>query len=491
VAINEIKKPFFEYDQILNNNMQINYFYLKLIFTALSIFAISYLNAQVDAHYWTHLYGGKALLLNGAVIASTDDETAVFYNPAALGIRNEEDFSISLSFLTPAYSVLKTQNYLGEGNTVKDTDFGFTPGLAAAGFSPFGSQRFRMALTSFTRFKSNIRFRGRGLSTVSDNDNLLFVGNFEFERRLSQRWLGIGFAYNITNTFSIGMSQFATFHSENTLLRFQKEIVEKSSPETLLLGWRNQVKYSFSVNGAMVTKVGLSLRMDRLKLGLTYTSPSYGSLWNNASYEFDDLKFFTQDSTTLISNFSDATVLDYKTPMSIGFGIEVPIQRSIVAIALEFFKQVETHTVFEDRDDPFDGLAPGAEEQEIRITNGNRAVLNFALGGQTELNERSTLHWGFRTDFNQRRIFDNFETLQFLSTTPNVYHLSVGNSIEIWNSKFSFGIDYGFGVKKGANRLVDFSNVTPDNLFQLTDEGQVTSRFQSIVFILAYDFNVN
>jgi len=103
------------------------------------------------------------LLLNGAVIASTDDETAVFYNPGAMAMGEEDDFSLSLSFITPSYASLKTRNYFGQGRSIKDTELGFAPGLAAVGFNPFKYDDFRIAITSFTRFKSNISFRYRTL----------------------------------------------------------------------------------------------------------------------------------------------------------------------------------------------------------------------------------------------------------------------------------------------------------------------------------------
>ena len=119
---------------------------LLLIFTTALI-------AQTDAHYWTNQYGAKGLLLNGAVIASTEDETAIFYNPGAMG--TGEEFGLSLSFLTPTYSVLETRNFLGNGTKIKDSDFGFTSGFAAVGFRLFGNERFRGGATTFTRFKSN------------------------------------------------------------------------------------------------------------------------------------------------------------------------------------------------------------------------------------------------------------------------------------------------------------------------------------------------
>ena len=56
---------------------------LLAIFAFLAV--LPFASTQNDDHYWTHQYGAKGLLLNGAVIAATEDDTAVFYNPGALG----------------------------------------------------------------------------------------------------------------------------------------------------------------------------------------------------------------------------------------------------------------------------------------------------------------------------------------------------------------------------------------------------------------------
>jgi len=51
---------------------------LSLFITILSIPVFS----QSTGGYWGNQYGSQGLLLNGAVIASCDDEAAIFYNPA-------------------------------------------------------------------------------------------------------------------------------------------------------------------------------------------------------------------------------------------------------------------------------------------------------------------------------------------------------------------------------------------------------------------------
>ncbi len=453
------------------------------------LFSYSSLHAQTDAHYWTHQFGAKGLLLNGAVIASTEDETAVFYNPGAM--TSDDGFSLSLSFLTPAYSILKTQNFLGSGNTVTDKSFGFAPGLGSLGFHPFDSKKVRMAITSFTRYKSNISFRGRVVNEVANDENAIFVGNLEFNRSMNERWFGAGMSYKITDYFSLGFSQFVTFHSESSNFSIQKELVNKNEPTELFLGWRNRLKYSFSTKGGMLTKFGILLRIERIKIGATLTTPTYNnSFLKGASYDYDDLKTFGQDSTVLISNFDGADLKAYKTPLSIGFGMDFPFKKTHLSFSVEFFKGIDTYTIIEDADDPFDGIANNSKTRSLKLIGGNRPVVNIAIGGETQLSKKFSLIWGFRTDFNQRELTQGIESQQFLSTTPNVYHISIGNSFEIWSSKFSYGFDYGFGKKQDNNQLVDFSNINTNNLFDFISDGRVTSSFQSINFILAYDFTL-
>ena len=139
------------------------------------LMALPVANAQNDDHYWPNQYGAKGLLLNGAVIASTEDETAVFYNPAALG--NGEDFGISFSFLTPTYAVLKTDGYLGRNTHANDSRFGFSTDLSAVGFRPFKNKRYRAAVTSFSRYKSSLNLREREVGAVVNEPTQIFIGN--------------------------------------------------------------------------------------------------------------------------------------------------------------------------------------------------------------------------------------------------------------------------------------------------------------------------
>ena len=447
-----------------------------------------WLTCQEDAHYWTHQYGSKGLLLNGAVIASTEDETAVFYNPGAMG--NGEDFGVSLSFFTPSYSILKTSNYLGTGTSVRDTRFGFTPGFAAVGYRFGRNNKLRAAFTSFTRFKSGLGYRDREVGTVRNDPDLIFIGNLDFSRRVSQRWVGYGMAYRFSDQFSIGATQFAVFHSENASLSVQKEIVHQSNPFSVLLGWRRLFKYSYGIKGGLLTKIGISATLDNVKIGLVVTTPTYHHFFGSASYEYDDLKTYGQDSTILLSNLSSATLQDYQTPWSIGFGLDFSINRSRVSISTEYFQKTPTYTVIDETDDPFNQLIADANAPPVVVRAGNKQVLNLAVGCQTKFNDKTTLIWGFRTDFNQRILDRDQPTLSFLSTTPNIFHVSCGGLFTVWNNQFSLGLDYAFGRKQTNTRLVDLAEISESNIFEFSQSGNVTSSYQSFLLILTYDFIV-
>lgn len=466
--------------------MKRRFYYFLLLLAPTFLAYLPTANAQNDDHYWTQQYGAKGLLLNGAVIASTEDETAVFYNPGALG--NGEDFGISLSFFTPAYSALKINDYLGSGTQANNKRLGFSSDLSAVGFRPFKDKRFRAAVTSFTRYKSGLTLRERAVGPVINDQSQLFIGNLDFKRSLMERWFGIGMAFNISDNLSVGASQFVTFHSESTSLSIQKEIVDKDNPYDLQLAWRSKFKYSFATKGGLLTKFGIIANLGNVKLGTTFTTTTYSHYKKNASYENADLRIFSNDSTVLQSNLTSADLFNYKTPWSLGIGADFTIARTRVSLSAEYFDSIKRYTLIDDLDDPFDGLANGGHDIRTLVQQENKSVLNCAIGLQTRLRNEQLLIMGFRTDFNQRAIDQKLQTLSFLSTSPSVFHFSFGGLFTMYNNKFSAGIDYSFGKKRTTGRLVDLTNITQENLFGFSETGGIESRFNSVVFIFTYDF---
>ena len=199
-------------------------------------------------------------------------------------------------------------------------------------------------------------------------------------------------AYRFSSHFSLGVSQFLTFHSESTHLSVRKEIVHRDNPFDLMLGWRSNFKYGFSTRGGMLTKVGISAGQEDLKIGMVVTTPTYYTYRSSASYDADDQKIFGNGNVELTSNLTGAELKNYKTPWSIGMGIDLNSGTTRISFSAEYFAKIPLYTIIEDVDDPFNGHANGGNEQTTLVRTENKSVLNLAIGLQKEYNEKNHPH---------------------------------------------------------------------------------------------------
>ena len=453
----------------------------------LQLLLLTKVNAQTDSHYWTHQFGAKGLLLNGAVIASSDDETNIYYNPGAMGL--DESLGFAFSFLSPSYASLMANNFLGDGRSLTDDGFDLTPGFLAVRFKAFGSNKLTFGFTSFERFKSNIHFKDRVVNTINESSLFLLRADINFKRKISEDWFGFGISYNVTDRLGIGFTQFSTWHSRQLDLFLKKEITIGPTPDKVGASWRSEFNYGLSTYSGWITKLGISYSGDNYKLGMTITSPTYGILGSGISYSLDDQRFIqAENEISIISNRNDTEIQEFKTPLSVGFGFEIRDGNMTYSFSGEYFNAVEEYTLFSDVDDPFDGLTTTPITTEVSVVTAKESVFNFAVGLQHKRNETTTLIGGFRTDFNEDTSLLYNESAEYLGSTPNVYHISGGAMIHKNNNIFSIGLDLGYGTGQGGQQIANFDDVTIDNLFSYSGNNNVNNRYYSITLFLTYDF---
>jgi len=460
----------------------------KMLLIIILLFPALWLTAQVDSHYWTHQYGARGLLLNGAVIASAEGETSLFYNPGSIGIG--DDLGFAFSFLSPTYSNLQVRNIIGDDNLIRDTGLGFSPGFLGIRFKPFKSERFVAGVTAFERFRTEISFEDRVVDRVNQGAERLFRGDLDFSRRISEDWYGLGLACLITDNVGIGITQFSIWHSQALDFRLNKEIVSSLSPSDVLLGWQREFGYNLSAQSGFVTKLGLRIRQDDWNLGLTLTSPTYGIIRSSARYTTDDLRInVANESFTNASNRNDVTLQDFRTPLSVGAGLDISLDKdNVLSISMEYFGQVGQYTIFEDIDDSFDGLASDSLTTISVLENSAQSVLNIAVGYYKKSSENVTWLFGARTDFNQNNNLRLNNTTEYLGTTGNVFHISGGGSFNYGRNQFSMGMDLAYGRRNNGSQIVDISDIDPDNFFLFNGRNNVSSRFFAVSLFVTYDF---
>lgn len=449
-----------------------------------SLVFLQNISAQVTGGYWGNQYGSRGLLLNGAVIAGCNDETAIFYNPAGLGLT--DDFGVAVSLVTPTYNFIKTSDLLGEGNDFVDDGLGLAPGLVAAKFQPFGTERINAGVSIFKRFQSKIEYSDRVVNDVEDT-GALFVGDLDYVKDFSETWVGLGMSFELHEKLSIGFTEFFTWRSEKVGLDFRKEFIRKDDPEKLISSWRSNFSYGYGANAGILTKVGLSWRPYNVRLGVTYTSSTYGLVLRSADYKYNDTKVLSGSDSELSSNDRSTELNGYRTPWSLGIGIDFTVGETRLSISGEYFAEVLPYSIIDDIDDPLNGLSPESEEIRTVVRQGNDAVFNMAIGMERTLNNKYSWFLSGRSDFSSNSLLDIGEGISFLSVNPDIFHIAIGGAYLYKKSKFSIGVDYGFGFKSGGQQFVDLSNVTEENLFTFNGENTVDTQVHSFSLFITYD----
>lgn len=467
----------------------------RLLFSIiLGLITGAHLYAQIDSHYWTHQYGAKGLLLNGAVIASAEGETSLFYNPGSIGM--DDNLGFAFSFLSPSYANLKTTNFIGDGNVINDNGFSFSPGFLGVRFKPFKSEKFVAGVTAFKRFKTDIEYEDRVVDKVNNGDILLFRGDLHFDRNISEDWYGLGLFYRLSKRIGIGLSQFSVWHNQNLDFNLKKEIVSSEFPNEALLSWRYQFGYDLGISSGFISKLGFSYRHDLFNIGITATSPIYGIIRKSASYYIDDSRTNTTQTistSTTLSNRNSVALRDFNSAASYGIGLDFNLGRNVISLSMEYFSEVDRYLLFEDDDDSFDGLSLEEEKVKVNLISQNEKVRNIAAGILHRSSEKLTLLAGFRTDFDQNNSLTFSNNTEYLGTTGDIFHITGGGMFQFGKNQISLGLDIGYGGKgyggkNNGRQLADLANLTQENIFQITGKKTVTSRFYSAMLFITYDF---
>ncbi|NBU52458.1 MAG: hypothetical protein EBS24_07530 [Chitinophagia bacterium] len=459
---------------------------MRIVLAILLCFYVSISWSQFEGHYWSHQFGSKGLLLNGAVISSSGDETNIFYNPGAIGL--DSDLGFSFSFLSPSYSNYRLENFVGNNNDVTDEGFGFSPGFLAVRYKPFKTEKLTIGVASFERFKTSINFNQRAVSSINETGGFILRADIDVAQHRSENWYGFAVSYNITNNVGIGISQFSVWGGQDLEFNLRKEVFPSFDVNTVQSSWRHDFSYSLNYYGGFISKIGTSFATDEFNIGLTFTSPMYNTVQRSLDYAIDDQKIIQSgEAAEVFSNRNKKDLINYKTPASFGIGLEWHMNATCLSISAEHFRPVDRYLIGRDSDDPFDGTSLNPELLDLELYTELSAVTNFAFGVQFIKNENVTWLAGFRTDLSPEMTLSSDEA-QYLRTTPDIFHLSGGGSFRAKQSNFAIGIDVAYGAGKEGRQLANFEDVTSENLFSFEGDNVVDSRFISVSLFLTYDF---
>ena len=402
------------------------------LLTGMLVFVVLNMSyGQLGGNYWNLNYGTKAQLLNGAVIGGVEDNSAIFYNPAAIGT-DTVGGGLSLSLFSPSYSIINTNS--NQLNDLRITDFDLLPNMAVLDFPFLKNTKLKSSLGLFSRRSFDLNFASQFDIAYTPSQD--FTGTTNYRNKIDEDWIGFGLSYEITDKFQIGITQGLTIRSQ-TQSTFINGRATNYSPSL-----NNQLQYnSFNEfktrHPSINTKLGMLWHRKNYSIGLTVTTPSYISILDGGSYQLIEPQFLDGVFVDVFEETKDDLSSDFKKPWSFGIGgFYTFYKQDKLYFSVERFNKIAPYPLLSNPD----------SEIKFRLLDASTVVTNVALGYENKMSETFTLLCGLRTDFNSNVRYELPEAgdRDLFNFSWNIFHITAGGLFSIGSFKFSAGLGYAY-----------------------------------------------
>lgn len=429
-----------------------------------------------DNQYWTQQFGGRSAMLGGAVVGGVNDNSAIFYNPGALAFI--KDASLSVNGNIYKVNVTSIENALGTDVDLKSTRFSLYPVMISGLVRFKKNDRFVGSYALITRHFGNEKLQTRQESIGDFFPELPaqeeFIGSFEYESRIFEQWGGFGVGYRVSESFSVGLSQFISYRGHVYKQTAFTRMIFTDSTDYLISSLTDNQDVVLDVF-RLVWKAGIQYKsLNNWKLGLTITTPTVNVLgFANVSREISAYNYIDLESGRIL----DILALDrqknlparYRTPLSIAIGVEKKFNKSTIAFTAEYFHKLNKYQVAEPNPEPF--ARPSTfdfdidEADFLSVVYAADPIINFALGYEHSLSEKYTIYTSVRTDFSAKdEDMDPGNEMTVSDAYWNVYHATLGFSIRKGATLTSIGGDYALGFNRRNENFDRFDR--PESIYR-------------------------
>lgn len=405
---------------------------LGLLTSLIFCFYSTCCQAQLGGNYWNLNYGTKAQLLNGAVIGGVEDNSALLYNPAAIGTDTVGGFSLSL--FSPSYSIINTNS--SQLNNLQISDFDLLPNMAVVDFPFFQNSKIKSSLGLFSKRSSDIDFATQFDINYTPSQN--FRGTTNYRNKISEDYLGFGISYKVSDDFQFGFTQGMTIRSQNQAYFINGRANNYTNDPNNQLNFTSFDEYSVTYP-SMNTKFGILWHRENYSIGLTMTTPSYFHLLDSGSYQLIEPQFAEGIFIDVLEETQGSLGSRFKYPWSFGLGGVYDFDKDDkVYFSLEYFAPVNQYSILNNPN----------SEIDLSVQSASKGIANAALGYERIMSESFTLLCGLRTDFNAVENFDlaNAGDRGLFRFSWDIYHVTAGGLFSIKQFKFSAGIGYAFST---------------------------------------------
>ncbi len=443
----------------------------KYLMTGLAMVILAPTIKSQDNHYWWQNYGGESSMLSGCVIAGVRDNSAVFYNPGALGFIGEASVSVNANVYMA--QLTRIMNGVGDGLDLKQWRYTYYPQMISGMLQFEKMKKWKFGYTLMTRYNSYYRFNHLEANRYDIYEQIpgeeAYVATYEYYNEIDEQWGGLGASYNLGKHVSVGVSAFASYRDQF----FQQVLNARSVPNidsiALLqgIGEYDNIKY---INWKLIFKIGLALDYEKLRAGITLTTPSL-DLYGDADVqrEISLVNFGPYDNASGMLNLmlidrQASLPINNKSPLSIAAGVQYKGSKTRIELSAEYFFGIKPYRMIRAEARPFvypPQLVPEEIQSEysfLSIYNYANPVLNAGLGLGHDLSEKASILCGFRTDFNFQRSEKITDGYLIPTGSWDLYHITAGLSYSMKSSKLTAGLDYYFGWENNQPQVINLSD---------------------------------
>ena len=428
--------------------------------------------AAQDSQWWTNQYGNRARLLGGAVVGSSRDLSAVYYNPGGLGLVEEPE-----ALLTGFVFELDNLTYTGlllEDTKVSSTSFDLLAGLIA------GQLRFgflgdsKLAYSYLLRHNLEYQFNEGEALTGGPIPGLPAVesaaASLTLETKLRESWGGLTWSKPL-GRYGIGITTFVANRSQRG--RYGGSLLDLG--ETGVRTVSHQDRYDY-YNWRLLWKVGLATSFSRWNAGLTVTTPSLNIL-GSGNVEAQSVGLLPGYQAVAIT-YQDALPARYTSSWAVATGFEYIGDGWRGHAAVEWFDRVDITIVDAE---PYTAETDTTLVLSADVRNVMKSLVNVALGFEKDWNEKLSGYATAYTDFTGAEPGDGSIT----TTTPwNLWTVGAGAIFSIGRSQFTLGLTYKFGSEADLNHADLIPGTDLDN--QLLSE-DASGSFWRLTLVLGFN----
>ena len=463
-----------------------------------SIFLVSQpskIRAQ-ESNYSNYEVGSLATMLAGSVTAGIDNISAIYYNPGALSLI--ESSSVSLETATIFGGSLRIDNGAGEGINIQSSFLDVIPSLIGGIVKSKKAKNWSFGYAAITVNSSFIEFNVRNTMFTNVISSLpgeeLYEGIYDYNNKIRENWIGGAASTRINEKFSLGMSMFGVYFSQNYNLR-QSAYVSDVVADTIALNLsHNDFQRDLRFRSAgLILKLGGVYKFEESQLGLTITTPTLN---------LDILAHGDVSQTTSIFvpgggvppksfNLYGGNLTTYhRTPWIFSLGYKKDFYRAVWNFSLSYYSKVNEYVMVETGPQIF--AQPELTKPSLKVYDMAHQTVNLAVGMRKDLREGLSLLAGFKTDFNysSNEFLDSQRFIPKMSYW-DLYHFTGGVIWYTAKAHLTLGADYAFGVSSGDLQQVNLSDPTEAGLLfgEKTTDTKTFHNQVTIVLGFSYSFN--